>query len=616
MVSDTFHDGTVLNYEDYWSRNWIGRFDDQGNVKWVKAISGNNNLPHSLAVDKNGHIYLAGVNHTSGSQFGFRIGAKRGFVIELDGNGGYVAIDSFDVRNTTTNINAIAVDNELNKYIVGYANNGLIYNGASIRRKGRVDGFLLKVGADHQLKWSQVIGITGASGNAGAQSSVTDIEIDSKGDIIITGNCGGGYVEFGTAKSGLTSARDYFIAKFSGDGDNIWLHHGTSTNSVVMDDRANAIELDDQDNIYCTGVYVFKTSGISPAHADLNFGGDTTQKVWAHYSGDRLTGQVERTGFILKTDSNGNTLWGHRFQGSGFELELESENLYVSGHMGLNSLQSEGFNSQRTIINSGLNGTARTFIALVDMATGELVDSRCLGVAENIGDPIIGISAGKLYVGGTFTDTYYNGNDSIVTSRPGQEKDAFLGQINDISYPKINAPINLKLVAATTTSMDISWNDNSNNESGFIAQAVPEKWWNRTVINFENENATSSSLQSMTANSNYDVFVIPHYNREVFGDTSNVISDSTYMHTGLKEVENAIRLKVYPIPASNSYLNIELQEAAIGRLFSLNGKLVREKSLSSGLNAFPVRGLRSGTYILEIVRKNKKMSKRVLISSD
>ena len=610
-LTDTFFDGTLINYDDYWARSFVARVNDQGTILWHKNICGNSNLgadPPSITSDKNGHIYIAGVNHNLAPSFGFNIGEKRGFVIELDSSGKFVGIDTFDVRNTTTLITSIAVDDSLNKYVAGYASNGLVYNGTSIPKKSRVDGFLLKIGADHKLKWSEVIGITGNT-SAGAQSSIADVDIDSKGDIIITGNCGGGNVEFDTIKTGLTSGRDYFIAKYAPNGSVRWVHQGTSSGTIFMDDRAYEIELDANDNIYCTGVFAFKSTGISPQHADLNFGGDTTKKVWAYYEGDIVTGVVSRTGFILKTDPNGQTLWGHRFGGSASDFVSQGTDMYLSSTISKTGVQSEGFPSQKTLVNV-LDGS-RNFISKIDMGTGEFSTGRLVATMENNNNTwlSLGIANNKLYAAGHFKDTYYFGTDSIESIDPGREEDAFLGQIGDVSYPKINAPVNVKFLSATTTSIDFGWTDNSNNETGFVAVAdgTPYLSWGRVYSNFVSENAVSASIPFLLANQRYDLYAIPHYNFEVIGDTSSSISDSTFVHVGLDDAELVPEVELFPVPVVNALLNINSHEPLTIRFYELGGQLLFTKSIATGRTSLDLFELQSGIYLIEVEGSNSRV---------
>ncbi|MDR1757779.1 MAG: T9SS type A sorting domain-containing protein [Bacteroidales bacterium] len=91
--------------------------------------------------------------------------------------------------------------------------------------------------------------------------------------------------------------------------------------------------------------------------------------------------------------------------------------------------------------------------------------------------------------------------------------------------------------------------------------------------------------------------------------TVNVASDTTFTanfatctETGIRSVQAAAPMKVYPNPAKNE-LNVELERAANGTLalFDLSGRVVETRHATSLRETINIAHLAQGTYILRIV---------------
>lgn len=122
--------------------------------------------------------------------------------------------------------NLTKIDNNGNVYSVGYKEINVLIND--------FDTVLLKYDSLGNLLWQQTIG-----GDANASDAISDIEINSYGDIFVTG-----YIET------VSGATDILVIKYNSDGEQQWVNVIDSGNGV---DAAKEIAIDSQDNVYVTG---------------------------------------------------------------------------------------------------------------------------------------------------------------------------------------------------------------------------------------------------------------------------------------------------------------------------------------------------------------------------
>ncbi|MBK9191746.1 MAG: T9SS type A sorting domain-containing protein [Crocinitomicaceae bacterium] len=121
---------------------------------------------------------------------------------------------------------------------------------------------------------------------------VKDIAVDSDGNVISVGQFRGtadfdpGAGVFNLTSAGLT---DFFVMKQDSDGNLVWVHGFGGTDS----DAANGVDVDNNDNIYITGMYRFEVD-FDPGPGDYTIGN------WG-----ASAGQI----FLLKLNSDGDLQW-------------------------------------------------------------------------------------------------------------------------------------------------------------------------------------------------------------------------------------------------------------------------------------------------------------------
>jgi hypothetical protein len=95
-----------------------------------------------------------------------------------------------------------------------------------------------------------------------------------------------------------------------------------------------------------------------------------------------------------------------------------------------------------------------------------------------------------------------------------------------------------------------------------------------------------------------------------FSEVTNII---TIDNIGIDE-NPAFEVKMYPNPTSG-LVNLELVEGAdFMQIISVNGQIViNENNLSSGINAFDLSALPKGVYMVQIVKGEQVVTKRIIV---
>ncbi len=207
----------------------------------------------------------------------------------------------------------MAVDKEGNSYVTGkFKSTGLDFgSGISISSVGNYDIFLAKYDTAGNVVWAKQAGSAGSS----SADEGRGIALDANDNVVITG------AFFGTAAFDTVSLTthgnfDVFIAKYTSEGDLLWVQQGAGRKQ----DKGTCIAADYAGNYIVTGY----------------FGGDAPEDT-INFSGTVINGNGGREIFIVKLDPDGNVLWGVNAggpstgeEGWGIVTDM-SNNIYVTG---------------------------------------------------------------------------------------------------------------------------------------------------------------------------------------------------------------------------------------------------------------------------------------------
>ncbi|HKZ21582.1 MAG TPA: SBBP repeat-containing protein [candidate division Zixibacteria bacterium] len=232
--------------------------------------------------------------------------------------------------NAEDRVRALAVDNSGNVYITGRS----IGSGTSF------DYTTIKYSPGGDTIW-----VRRYNGTGNNLDEPFTIKVDTAGNVYIAGRSYGGGTFF-----------DYATIKYGPTGDTLWVRRYNGTGNAL--DRANALAVDKNGNVYVTGE---SWRGTSSDYATIKYS-PNGEIIWTRYYDGPATGEdrayaltVDDSGNVyvsgesigngsfydyatIKYDSNGNTLWLKRYNGTANEddaayaLETDKNgNVYVTG---------------------------------------------------------------------------------------------------------------------------------------------------------------------------------------------------------------------------------------------------------------------------------------------
>lgn len=349
------------------------KYDNFGNVLWVKTSSNNNfwDLGFSVSTDASGNVFVTGVFQfgivldtvSLPSYYGWHV-----FTAKYNSSGNILwartGIPNFGDADLGT---SIAVDNSGNAYVTGYFNASNLHFGAFTLVKADStsfgqDIFVVKYDASGNVLWAKS---AGGIGHSGYQSS-TSIATDNDNNCYVTGYFQAATIQFGNITlindDNTGYGNDMFIAKYDASGNVLWAKRVGGAGS---DDGANCVTTDAAGNVYVGGYY--NSTSIS---FDNNILTNANNTAGSNYDS-----------FLAKYNAFGNSQWVIGIGDSGNEsvktISISPSNdIYTTGFFSSPSI----IIGADTIINSGGNG---------DMFIGKL-NSSSVGLPKaNSSDEII-----------------------------------------------------------------------------------------------------------------------------------------------------------------------------------------------------------------------------------
>jgi uncharacterized delta-60 repeat protein len=298
-----------------WAHTWGGSNDDE-------AIS--------VALDRNGNIYIAG----STSSFG--AGNLDVLLLKYDSSGNLLWVRTWGGSNQDET-HTVAVDTSGNVYVAG---------GTKSFTAGWYDAHILKFDSSGTLIWNRTWG-------GGSYDYAHDIAFDNSGNIYVAAEA----YSYGSACAAT-------VLKFNSNGEFLWSRTWDGYDPGTVYDVAYSIEVDNNGNIYLAG-----TSWFYPEDARKilllkfdSYGNLLWTRRWSvsyrdegtsrslrvdsngniYLGGASLFGAGDYDALVLKFDNNGNLIWSKAWGGSGPEVPwghtLGSDgNIYVAGQTGVSA---------------------------------------------------------------------------------------------------------------------------------------------------------------------------------------------------------------------------------------------------------------------------------------
>jgi hypothetical protein len=300
------------------------KLDENGDFLWVYTTgSTQDEVAKGVAVNHLDEVFLTGFfrntvqfdNIGSAANFTSQGGADV-FVLKLAQLGDFVS--AYQAGGTLDDDAwGITIDNYGNAYVTGYFQGTCNFNvngfAQNIISNGSNDGFVMKLNASNDFQWVRRIGGTG-------NDMLRCVTIDKKDNVLVAGYFSG-TVDFnpGAAIDERTSngGLDLMIVKLAANGTYIF---GVAAGGI-SDDFTDAITVDNENNIFTTGV-MRNTVDFDP--------GAGTQNVTV------TGGGVFADQFFWKIDENGNYLFATNLGGGdndhGFAVHTHDQILYTTGY--------------------------------------------------------------------------------------------------------------------------------------------------------------------------------------------------------------------------------------------------------------------------------------------
>ncbi len=285
------------------------------NFGWAKKGSGtlrDNGL--AIAVDQAGNSYVTGEFFSTALNFAPSLtltmaggsGNCDFFLAKFDPLGN--AIWGFSGGGTLTDRGyGVAIDNQGKVIVTGHYFGTATFGTYTLTSAGNLDCFTAKFDTSGNILWLK-------EGKNGAQLSTRGVGTDNAGNSVIVGYYGSATAPTATF-DGVTvttnGIRDAFVVKYNSEGVAQW---GKSIGGLKTGEQANSVAIDNQGNVYVTGIYT-----------------DT-----ASFDGVTLNGNGGAEIFIVKYSASGSLIWAKTAGGAkadeGASIALDGlGGLYISG---------------------------------------------------------------------------------------------------------------------------------------------------------------------------------------------------------------------------------------------------------------------------------------------
>lgn len=232
--ADNHYDYATVKYSPTGARLWVARYNGPGS---------SNDQAFAIAADETGNFYVTGrsdgapggASHTDYATVKYDADGVERWVARYDGP-----------ANSTDEAYAIALDGVGNVYVTGRSRgNGTDYDYATVKYDFK--------GVE---QWAARY-----NGPADSTDEAAALAVDGDGNLYVTGRSRGVGTDF-----------DYATVKYGPDGSELWVRRYNGPGNGA--DRAVAIALDPEGNVYVTGSSVGDGTGADYATIKYSPGGD------------------------------------------------------------------------------------------------------------------------------------------------------------------------------------------------------------------------------------------------------------------------------------------------------------------------------------------------------
>ena len=451
---------------------FVAKMNNDGTWIWAKKAGGYlEDIGYGITTDDLGNVYITGEFRNTayfGSDSLISNGEQDIFIAKIDTDGNWIwAIkgggQDYDFGNSIT------VDNYGYIYITGDFKYTAYFGSDSLTCSNLIDAFFSKIDSEGNWIWTKQIS---GYGNQHGRSIITD----NTGNIFVAGYFSS-EANFGSYTLSSTDKEDIFIAKMAQNGTWQWAKRAGGDEL----DRILGITLDNNGNIYCTGI--FRNDALFDYHYLYSSGANDA--------------------FVAKIDTDGNWIWA--IKGGGQDADYGNSitidyfgNTYITG-----SYEQSAIFGPDTLTSTGYYDI---YIASVDN-NGNWLWAQTAG-GDDLHDMGYGITIddrGNTYTTGFFYGTAHFNTNTILSN--GQR---------DIFVAKLESSVRAKFIANKTFGylpLDIDFTDES------ISNIISWKW------DFQNDGNYDSFQQNPTFT----------YTDEGIYDVKLVVSDGSYTDSLIRD---------------------------------------------------------------------------------
>ncbi len=392
---------------------FVAKMNVDGTWQWATKAGGTaRDGGNGIKIDDLGNIYVTGYFKDTvlfGSYSITSYGGTDIFVAKMDSTGNWLWTTSAGGSGNDCGYD-ITIDSARNSYVIGYFKGNASFGSNTLISNGYQDIFVAKTDMDGNWQWATKAGAEVVLFEDDVGYGITN---DIFGNCYVTGNFSS-TATFGSHFIISNGNTDIFVAKINADGNWCWAKTAGGTSY----DRGFSITIDDNENCYLTGCFIFL----------------------ATFGSYCLTGNGDHDIFVAKIDENGNWQWANKAGGDSWDVGLgitidNTGCCYVTGH----------FKDSATFGSNSINssGNSDIFIAKTDAYGNWLWATKAGGSSYDIGYAIAIDDAGNSYVTGCFMDTATFGSDSLSGSGG---PDIFVAKLgNETSVENEIIPIKMEL---------------------------------------------------------------------------------------------------------------------------------------------------------------------------
>ncbi|MBT7853713.1 MAG: hypothetical protein HN675_10365, partial [Opitutae bacterium] len=294
----------------------VARFTREGGLTWAESFgSTDDDWAATVATDSKDNVYVAGNSKRTFSIGNTSLplkGSSSIFLVKLDSDGQPVwgktiGSDGWEWPG------GIATDPQDNVILAGFHRATIDIEGTTLPHMGETDILLAKYNSSGNLLWATGFGTEG-------EEWPKEVATDAGGNIYLTGRYSGAISIDGHTLD-ETEGTDVFLAKFSPQGDALWLRGFTA----VGDDWGHSLAVDAFGNIILVGSV---GTGLTIDGNILSSAGGT-DILFARFAPDGTTlhattigGSQDEVGLSVTIAPNGDYIVGGGFSG---ELSIDGE---------------------------------------------------------------------------------------------------------------------------------------------------------------------------------------------------------------------------------------------------------------------------------------------------